>query len=95
MRLHDFTNEIFDIADTYRETAQAAATKFMSNVDRGTDFYTGAEGTDWEAFKPELTNLRKSAFTFYKAIQAKGSEAKALHDEGKREEAKNLIVNYN
>jgi len=95
MRLHEFVNEIFDIADKNRDTDKGASTKFMTNVDRGTNYYPGAEDVDWAALKPESANFRKSAFTFYKALQAKGTEARALHDEGKRAEAKALIENYN
>ena len=95
MRLHDFVNEIFDIADKNRTTSKAAATMFMTNVDRSTSYYAGSEDTDYAAIHGESVNFRKSAFTFYKALIAKETEARALHDEGKRDEAKTLIVNFN
>ena len=94
-RLHDYTNDIYDIADRNRVDAKAATTKFLTNVDRKDNYYPGAETVDWEAANAESTNLKKSAFTFYKAIQAKGDEVIALRAEGKRDEAKALIVNSN
>ena len=95
MRLHTFVNEIFDIADKNRTTSKAATTMFLTNVDRSTSYYAGAESFDFAAIHGEVANLRRSAFTFIKALDANEAEARALHDEGKREEATALIEGYN
>lgn len=95
MRLHDYVNEIFDIAAKYRVAPTNAVSMFLTNCTRSEDYYTGSTGVDWADLSDDLATLRASMFTFYKAINDNMDEINSLRENGDFEAAKNLVMNYN
>ena len=95
MRLHDYVNEIFDIAAKHRVAPANGATMFLSNCSRAEDYYVGSTGVDWADLSDNVAELRSSMFTFYKAINDNMDQIKSLREAGDFEGAKSLVVNYN
>lgn len=93
MRLHDYVNEILDIKERNRVEVNTATSMFLTNCDRDESYYEGAEYLDFAAV--DTTDMRSSMFSFYKAINATLDEVIALREQGKKEEAKQLVCNFN
>lgn len=93
MRLHDYVNEIFDIKDRNRVDINTATSMFLTNCSRDENYYEGAESFDFATV--DTNDMRKSMFAFYKAINATADEVVALREQGKRDEAKELVCNFN
>jgi len=94
MRLHDYVNDVYDIADAYKETAVKSTPKFLTNVSKGEAYYQGSTA-DFAALKPKQAELTASSPKFLLAIKALDEQIIALRAEGKRDEATALVQAYN
>ena len=93
MRLHDYANEIADIAAAYNKGRSVAVSMFLENVKQGTEVYKGAKGVDYAKLKPHFSDLAKTENAFTDAMHTHYNAFNNLRTAGKRKEAKELICN--
>lgn len=96
MKLHDYLNEIFDIAHAAKETSSVSwdvgKDMFLANVQAGEAVYPGADGVDYAALQPHHQELVETGAAFVSAVQDHYREIVDLRAQGKRDEAAALIA---
>lgn len=94
-RLHEYVNEIFDIAATNKVGMGVAKDMFLANIGNNGDHellhYPGAKMTNYFAFKPHLKELEDGQTTYTEAVWRNYEKRCHLHTEGRRDQVKKLV----
>lgn len=92
MKLHNFVNEIFDIAKENNVDVGVGTDMFLNNVYSGKARYKGA-ALDYAQLKPNFETLRKSRNDYDDAVHEHYVGICDFRARGKRDAAKELICN--
>ena len=95
MKLHEYTNEILDIAKANDKSFDIGADMFLANVRNagvvGAPYYAGAIGVDYAALKPHLEELADSYPDFVSDFRANQTRIAALRREADVEAVKAVM----
>lgn len=98
MKLHNFLNIIFDIAEANNVDYGVGMDMFLANIrnqrDKRLPWYKGADQLDYTELKDRLSELQQSKTEFSTAVHKNYDEIVALHKEGKRVETVKLVLKY-
>lgn len=95
MKLHEYTNEIIDIAEANNMSFDIGADMFLANVRNagveGAPYYAGAAGVDYAALKPCHEELSASYPDFVTDFRANQTRIAAFRREGDTEAVKAVM----
>ena len=90
MKLHEYTQEIFNIAAANDVSWDVGKDMFLANIrnagDKSLPYYPGAEGLDYAALKPHYDELADSAVAFGRKVRENYGRLTALRREGREQE---------
>ena len=95
MKLHEYTNEIIDIAEANNMSFDIGADMFLANVrnagEGGAPYYAGAAGVDYAALKPYHEELTASYPDFLTDFRANQTRIATFRREGDTEAVKAVM----
>lgn len=79
MRLHEYSNEVFDISEKNGVDMSVGASMFLRNVYDGKETYKGSKtAVDWASLKPHYAEFCHSYYSWGQVIWKNRSKIVAL-----------------
>ena len=96
MKLHEYTQEIFNISAANDVSWDVGKDMFLANIRNagqdGLPYYHGADGLDYAALKPHYDELVESSVDFGMRVQENYEILTALRREGMEREMMEIML---
>ena len=84
MRLHSYVNEILDMALFFQASPGVGMGLFLTNVQKGKQYYGGAPEVNFGALHPYYRELLDSQKSFLEALDRNNAEIVRMRGNGER-----------
>lgn len=84
MRLHSYVNEILDMALFFQASPGVGMGLFLTNVQKGKQYYGGAPEVNFGALHPYYHEFLASQVSFLQALDRNNAEIVRLRGNGER-----------